>query len=231
MASNAPQARPELIAELGPLASRGWLSEQPPEFQAWALRSGRWRFYEPGQVIYDAGEPPDGLYGLAEGAMEVTFPLIAEEPVVLYRAEPGWWIGDSAVFAESPRVLSLSAATRCRVFWIPMAAARDLVERNPRYWRSFYLMSHGNAILALTVLAEALALSPKARLARTLRRMMDEEGRAHVSQIDLARLIGMTRSTLQRCLAELTECGAIATGYRSLRVVDPEALEQAARDL
>jgi CRP/FNR family transcriptional regulator, cyclic AMP receptor protein len=64
------------------------------------------------------------------------------------------------------------------------------------------------------LLAEALALSPRARLARTLLRL-SEDGAVHASQQDLARLIGMTRSTLQRSLGELVEAGAIETRYRS----------------
>ncbi len=229
--SDGRSSAPEPSSSLSPLSERGWLSEQPAEFQDWAARHGRWRFYETRQVLYDAGEQPDGLYGLAEGALEITLPLVGEEGVTLYRAEPGFWIGDSAVFAQATRLISVGAAARSRVFRIPAAPARELVERDPRYWRAFYQLSHVNVALAMTVLAEALSLSPRARLARTLQRLIGDRGTVEISQGDLARVIAMTRSTLQRSLAELTEAGAIETGYRSVAVRDPAALDRAARDL
>ena len=74
-------------SDLAPLDGVGWLAQQPPAFRDWAAATGRWRRYREGQVLYDAGDPSDGLYGLADGSLDVTFPLVAEEPVTLHRAE------------------------------------------------------------------------------------------------------------------------------------------------
>jgi CRP-like cAMP-binding protein len=222
-------SRADGAADFAPLAERGWLAEQPADFRDWVARSGRWRRYDAGQVLYDAGEPPDGLYGLAEGALEITLPLVGDEPVTIHRAEPGFWIGDAALLANGARLVSVGAAAPSRVFRIPAAAVREVVVRRPEYWHAFYTLSYINVATAITLLAEALSLSPRARLARTILRLSDADGAVQASQHDLARLIGMTRSTLQRSLAELAEAGAIATGYRSLTVRDRVALEHAAR--
>jgi CRP-like cAMP-binding protein len=45
-----------------------------------------------------------------------------------------------------------------------------------------------------------------------------------VTQDDLAHLVGVTRGTLRRCLAELASLGAIEIQYRKLRVLDPAIL-------
>jgi CRP-like cAMP-binding protein len=216
--------------DLSPLTERGWLAEQPADFQEWVGRSGRWRTYDARQVLYDAGDPPDALYGLAEGALEITLPLVGDEPVTIHRAEPGFWIGDAALLANGPRLVSIGAAAASRVFRVPAAAVREAVVRRPDYWHAFYHLSYINAGTAVTLLAEALALSPRARLARTILRLSEAGGAVQASQADLARLIGMTRSTLQRSLTELAEAGAIETGYRTLAVRDRTALERAARD-
>ena len=78
--------------------------------------------------------------------------------------------------------------------------------------------------MALTLLAEALSLSPRARLARLLLRLADAERRVHGNQDDFGRLIGMTRSSARRALTSLGEAGTIRTGYRSLEIVDVEGL-------
>ncbi|MBA2126525.1 hypothetical protein DLM45_09865 [Hyphomicrobium methylovorum] len=103
------------IAKLTPLDQLGWLAEQPKEFMNWASEIGRWRRYGAGQFVYQAGDPSDGIYGLADGSLEITFPLVAEEPVSVYRAEVGFWIGDAAELASVPRIVSLMAATESRL--------------------------------------------------------------------------------------------------------------------
>ena len=55
----------------------GWLAQQPPAFRDWVAVAGRWRRYQRDQVPYDAGDPSEGLYGLADGALDIT---LAEEP-------------------------------------------------------------------------------------------------------------------------------------------------------
>jgi CRP-like cAMP-binding protein len=102
---------------------------------------------------------------------------------------------------------------------------RTLVTEQPEAWEPFYQLSHANAMTAVNLLAEVLALTPRARLARIIRRHADEARVVKVRQEDLARLLGMTRSSLQRALAGLVEAGAIAPGYGQLVVLDRGRLE------
>lgn len=216
-------ARPSPLA---PLDRIGWLAAQPAELQAWVARNGRWRSLQAGQVVYDAGDAPDGLYGLAAGALNITLPFVLDEPVALYRAEAGFWIGDSALLAGTTRLVSVSAALPSRVLFVAAAPLQELLGRRPEFWRAFYELSHGNFAVALDLLAESLALSPKARIARHLIRLAGSDGVAPVGQEDLARVIGVTRTTLSRAIRDLTDAGVIATGYRHIAILDRAALER-----
>jgi CRP-like cAMP-binding protein len=213
-------------AKLGPLAERGWLATQPPEIQDAIAERGRWVVCPAGRVLYAAGDEPDGLYGLAEGALEATLPFVGEEPVTIHRAEPGFWIGESALLARTSRLLTIEAAIESRVFRVPAAAIRALVAERPQFWHAFYDLSHLNSSLAVQLLAEALSLTPRARLARHLLRLSDEAGRVRARQDELARLIGMTRSSLQRTLSGLEEGGAIRRGYAGITILDRARLER-----
>ena len=144
--------------------------------------------------------------------------------MTLHRAEPGYWIGEAAPMAGAPRLVSLSAALDSRVFHIPVAALRDLLAREPGCWRNLYEQSFDNLTVAVTLLAETLSLSPRARLARLVIRLADAEGRVRGNQDDFGRLIGMTRSSVRRALASLVDAGMVRTGYRWLEIVDPERL-------
>ena len=219
------QFAPSSAAVLGVLAERGWLADQPESLRDWVARNGRWKTYERGQVIYSFGDPAEALYGLGEGAVEVTLPLVGEEEVTLHRAELGFWIGEAAVLARVPRVISLQAATDCRLFRVPGKALRGLLDRQPELWPGFCALSLQNTATALQLLAEALSLSSRARLSRVLLRLSATEPRVEASQFDLARLIGMNRSSLRRALASLEECGAIQPQYGSIVVLDRQMLE------
>jgi len=216
--------------QLGVLGEVGWLSQQPPDFQAVVARLGRWREFRPKEIIYLAGSAPDGLYGLAAGTLEISFPLVGEEQVTVHRAEPGFWIGEAAILASQDRFITLTAATPVKVLFVSRIELRRLIEADPRHWGAFYEQSVGNQIITLTLLAEVLSLTPRARVARLLLRLADAEGVVTGNQEDLARLLGMTRSSIRRVITNLAESKLIATGYSSLRILDHGGLEGLVRE-
>lgn len=219
------QSGGEKLRQLGSLTERGWLSDQPDDFQARMVDAGRWVEFERGQLLYDVGDPPEALYGLGSGALEVSLPVRADDFVTIYRAEPGFWVGNSGLLAGTTRSISVRSAARSRVFRIPAAAIRTILRDQPGDWQSFYMLSHINATTLARILAETLSLTPRAHFARILLRLADKEGHVRMTQEDLARLAGMSRATFRRAFAELIDLGVIETGYGDLRVMNPVALQ------
>lgn len=211
-------------ASLVPLDRVGWLAEQEDDFRAFVLREARWRQYDAGQFVYHAGDPPDGLYGLASGALDITFPLVAEEPVTVHRAEVGFWIGDNAEFAEHGRLVSIMAAVPSRLLHLPGRPLRRLLAEQPRHWRAIYRLSSRNVETAIRALSEALALTVRARVCRRLLALAVQSSEVPITQSELATLVGVTRATLQRCLSDLAGEGGIERRYGSVCVSDPAVL-------
>jgi CRP-like cAMP-binding protein len=211
---------------LGILAKTGWLARQSGEFQTLIARLGRWREHKAGEVIYLAGEVADSMIGLGTGIVEVTFPLVSDEPVVIHRAEPGFWTGEMCVLPGQARMISLAAATDVRVFTVPASSIQRMLSEEPCHWGPFYDLSLSSSRIAVTLLAEALSLSPRARVARILLRLASTDGAVPGSQEDLGRLLGMTRSSVRRALASLIDLGAVESGYGRLSVRDRAALER-----
>ena len=54
--------------------------------------------------------------------------------------------------------------------------------------------------------------------------LSDRNGNAVITQDELAKLLGVARPTLRRCLADLETQGAIKTQYGKLRVIDASVL-------
>lgn len=214
---------------LSSLPSEGWLHEQPLEFQIRMALAGRWITVPRGGMIYTIGDAPDALFGLGEGLLDVSIAIGGDEEVTIYRARPGFWIGDSALLAETNRGVTVSAATECRVFRIPISALRRILAENPDDWPCFFRLSHRNTMLALRVLAETLSLPPRIRFARMLLRLESDDGTVRVTQEELGRMAGMSRAAFRRAFSTLIEVGAVRTDYGILRIVDHAALERAAQ--
>ena len=215
---------PIRVTDIAPLDAVGWLSEQPPSFQDWAKRHACWRTYAAGQFVYHAGDPTDGIYGLAEGGLEISFPLLAEEQVTLYRAEIGFWIGDNAELAETPRVVTVRAVCPSRLLHLPSAAIHTLLAEHPHHWREFYRLNSRNTSTAVVLLSEALALTFRARVCRRLLMLADDSDDVSITQEDLGRVIGAARTTLRRCLTDLEQRGAVELRYRRVVIVNRAVL-------
>lgn len=206
--------------DIGPLDRLGWLADQTEDFRAWVATVGRWRNFDGGQFLYHAGDDSDGIYGLASGGLELTFPLLAEEQVAIHRAEVGFWIGDAAQLSGRPRMVSLVASGRTRVLHIHSRDIRALLEQRPDHWRAFYDLSARNIQTAMLLLSEVLSLTVKARVCRRLAALAERDPDVQITQDDLAKLVGVTRATLRRVLRELADEGGVETGYRNLRILD-----------
>jgi CRP-like cAMP-binding protein len=209
---------------IAPLDQVGWLAQEAEALREWAAKVGHWRVFESGQLIYGYGEPSNGLYGLGSGSLELTFPLVRDEPVLLHLAEVGFWIGDAAELASNPRMVSLSAAARSRVLHLPSRAIQILLAAKPEYWSAFYRLSGINFRTLARQYAEALSLTLRARVCRHLLRLAEAPTVVEITQDELASLLGVARGTLRRCLTELENLGAIERRYRNLRILDAAIL-------
>lgn len=150
--------------------------------------------------------------------------------VTLHRAGPGLWGGDSALFADGPRLVSLTAHSDCLVFAIPGSVLKRHISRRPRDLLYFYRLNHRNFELALSALADAIALPPRTRFARLLLRLAQADELIRATQAELGKLAGMSRAAFRCSLAELLAAGVVRTEYGKVRITDRVALEaEAAR--
>jgi len=195
------------------------------------MASASWRRVSPDGVVYLAGDEPDGLYGLAAGAVDLAVPIMGSEPVSISRGEPGFWVGEAAVLAGTRRVLSLCAIQPSTLVFVPRNKLIARLRQRPDWWQPFYELSHANTTLAINLLAEVLALSPRARIARLLLRLGGDSGVIGGRKEDLGRLIGLPRSSFNRELKHFFAEGIIESGYTSIKILRPDALEALKNDL
>lgn len=210
------------------LATMGWLADESAAFRERILSMGRMVRFARGKVLYTVGDPPDAIFGIAAGHVDLSLPVAADEEVLIYRAGPGFWIGDSALLARTDRGLTITAVTDCDVFRLPGPVIRAHLAGTPDDWPALFRLNHRNTMLSVSIFAELLSLPPAARFARTLLRVADPDGVVNATQEDLARLTGMSRASVRRAMADLVRSGVIQTGYGEMRIVDEGRLREEA---
>ena len=210
------------------LCRTGWFSEQPEDFQNRIKALAHWRRFRAGENLYEVGDRADAVFGLEDGLVDVAIPISSDEMVNIWRAKPGFWVGDSALFSDNPRGVSLTANVDSLVLVISGGALRRHFSETPHDIVFFYKLSYVNVMLALSVLSEVIALPPRARFSRMLLRMASDDGVVRVTQAELGSMAGMSRAAFRRAFSELIGSGVLRTEYGAVRIVDREALSREA---
>jgi len=218
----------DLSAALAVAAERGWFSERSEDRQAALAKLARLCRHDSGEALYHYGDPPNGLFGLVSGALDIVVPRSDGLEVTIHRAEPGFWVGELAIFAHKTRRVSVFAAAPTLTLHIPNAALRQLVRDEPRFYEDFYELVEANFANALQLLANLTTPTSEQRVANrlVLHDSLKPKAQAalHISQAKLAELVALSVPTLQRVLRRLQEKGLIEVGYGHIRVVDRKKL-------
>jgi CRP-like cAMP-binding protein len=221
----APLSLPDAWSKL---AKTGWLGARSPETRKLLRPFARLRGFDAGEVLYRADDLPNGVFGLVEGALEIAVPGMNGEEGLFHRAEPGFWIGDLALFAGQRRLVTIRAAGRCTVVHLPQEALASVTAQHPGVTRDFYELSHENMRTALQLLANLAIQSADSRIA--LRLLMHDNALGsrgdwiRLSHDALSQLVAVSPKTVCRTLAHLQQLDLIETGYGRIRVIDHDAL-------
>ena len=210
------------------LLATGWLAERAPAVQTLLLSGAQRRRFEKGEQVYAVGDPADGLYGLISGSFEITVPGDDGVETLIHRADTGFWIGDLALFADQPRLVSIAATAPTETLFLPQPFIRNAVTQNTDLLRDFYDLTHANMALALRLIANLSVCQSERRLGLRLLHYSelsgDHDGWLKLSQDHLASLVAVSLPTLQRILRRFADEGLVELSYRKLRVSDPERL-------
>ncbi|WP_420587049.1 Crp/Fnr family transcriptional regulator [Ruegeria sp.] len=210
------------------LRETGWFSNRPEAFQRDLLECGSAKSFEAGETLYHHGDASNGIFAVLSGGVQITAPADDGQEFVLHREGAGFWVGDLALFADAPRLVSVVTTRDTKTLFFPTARITTLVQKNPAYIRDFYALSHENMQTALRIMANLAVNGSEKRL--VLRLLHLEEGTSKsddwilVSQEELAQMIAVSQPTLHRSLHRLADLGLIELGYSRVRLKDKRAL-------
>ncbi|MEQ9225672.1 MAG: Crp/Fnr family transcriptional regulator [Parvibaculum sp.] len=209
------------------LSREGWLKDQPADFRNDVFRRGKILRLSAGAAVFHQGdEPPSGIYAVLEGNLFGFYYLGEDEKLLLWTIAPGAWFGEAVLFDRAPRPFEVSAATEASLFFLPTAGFNDLISADPRNYLPFAKLLTENLRSNFRGLVSA-RLSARERAARAFLRLARAHGRpadtavtldVHLSQSDIASLVGVSRQYMNELLADWQKEGLIEVTGGIIRI-------------
>lgn len=214
------------------LRAEGWLSRCPAEMQDAVLDAAIIRTACPGTEFVHGGEARGGLFAIARGTAEISFPSGHPDTRAIHVAHAGFWGGYKCLIGQ-PRFISLTA--RSDILWalVPISALERLLSIYPGWWRFILLMADELNDTLNAAYSDSTRQDSHVRACATLLRLAGcrhtdppagHEPEVRLSQADLAAMAVMSRNTFNGIVGELVEQGLVELGYRSIRLRRPAAL-------
>jgi len=215
------------------LSNLGWLSKEPDVFRTRLLNDARVQSFEPGQVVFEVGDPAHSLIGLAAGTFEVSVEHPHFHLQLLLVARPGAWLGQAAAYgSDRRRSVSVRAKTKSSTIVVSRQKIEAMIKEDPLSLRSFAHLSElhlRESVRTIIELSQRNSFSKVCARLFSLGVSLVHGGNTSPIEIpvthdEFASLCGISRKTLERVLTELKQNSVIDVHYRSITILDLKKL-------
>lgn len=212
-------------------ATRGWLTEHPPEFRSLLLGEAVPVEARPGTFVFRRDDESNGLYGIVSGAIGVEGGHRRQTPLLGHVMRRGEWFGIKALLHGGRRELSYRAIEPTSLVFIPRAQLVPLMQKDPAVAvRVGQLAEIGNR-LGAWIARDLLTPDAGKRLAAVLYRVLgggevapDDPQGFWLTRQQLGEMANLSRHHVGRKLSAFEARGWISCGYNRIKLLDAEAL-------
>jgi CRP/FNR family transcriptional regulator, cAMP and macrophage regulator len=183
--------------------------------------------FRQGQVAFEAGQRPDGVWIIVQGLVELAVD-VGGRHLVAAVVGAGDVFGDVALFGGRGAHCTARALDPATCLLLPDLVLARLITRHPaiaRLWlEGLATRFVGSQLRFLHTLAGPLVR----RLAQVLLHE-ERDGAIRLTQATLAGMLGIPRPSVNRALQQLESAKVIDRNYRLIRVIDPARLGRIAK--
>lgn len=197
----------------------------------------RHRHFRRNEVIFHQGDPGDALHVITEGAVKILLPSPEGEEAIIATLKEGDFFGELALLDGQPRSATATAVEPTETLSLPRDIFRELVEKHPEL-RDALFAALATLLRRITKHVEELHfLDLAGRLAARIAQLARQAQPGATRQIeldwpytqsDLAAMIGGTRQSVNRLLADLIDDGIVRLEHERLVITDLDALDRRA---
>ncbi|HEY8608027.1 MAG TPA: Crp/Fnr family transcriptional regulator [Noviherbaspirillum sp.] len=217
---------------LGTMRAGSWFHGLPAALQDCLGQLAQVRRLEGGTLLFSRGDPPDGLYCVAEGAVRIASTSPSGKEALLALVEPPHWFGEIALFDGQSRTHDAWAEGPTVLLHIPQDALLAALRGCPEWWRDFGLLLSQKLRATFLVLEDWALLPAAGRLARRLVAIAEGYGEwkdrtrrtIQVSQEQLALMLSLSRQSVNQILRQWEARGVVRLSRGGIEIVDVAAL-------
>ncbi|MBO0803914.1 MAG: Crp/Fnr family transcriptional regulator [Nocardiopsaceae bacterium] len=191
-----------------------------------------------GEHLFHEGEDGDALYVVLDGKVKLTRAAADGRENLLGVIGPGEMFGELSLFDPRPRTSSVSAVTDAVLASLKHEALLGWLRERPEVSMHMLRALVQRLRQANDVVADLVFTDVPGRVAKNLLNLAERFGTAepdglHVhhdlTQEELAQLVGASRETVNKALADFAARGWLQISARSVLILDVERLRKRAR--
>ncbi|GAB5488465.1 MAG: Crp/Fnr family transcriptional regulator [Parasphingorhabdus sp.] len=216
----------KLLSVPSQLGATGFMKALPADVRTGLMERGQNRAFARGQIIQQRGDPGTEFWHVMSGTVQIGRYSEDGEWTMFAVLGAGESFGEQAFLGEFPRMVDAVAGSDCTVIRIGEAELQHLLDTKPQAAR-ILLKTMAHTVQQVFDLVEAeRRLSTQERLAQALARLCGKMNNfdIHMTQQELADLIGVSRVSLGKALSDLADKKMVVRGYGKLTIPSYEDL-------
>jgi CRP/FNR family cyclic AMP-dependent transcriptional regulator len=194
--------------------------------------------YPRGSAIFSEGELGDRLYIIIEGKVKVGRHSPDGRENLLAVMGPADMFGELTVFDPGPRTSTAVAVTDVRLATMDRGALRDWINKRPEIAEQLLRVLARRLRRTNNALADLIFTDVPGRVAKALLQLARQFGKQEngnlrvthdLTQEELAQLVGASRETVNKALADFGQRGWLRLEGKSVLILDADRLSRRAR--
>ena len=191
-----------------------------------------------GHTLFQEGEPGDRLYVVTEGKIKLSHASGDGRESVLMVLGPGDMFGELSLFDPGPRTATAIAVTDSKVLGLGNTDLNPWLAGRPEVAQSLLQALAHRLRRTNETMSDLVFADVPGRVAKALLELGDKFGTKtadgmyvhhDLTQEELAQLVGASRETVNKALADFASRGWLKLETRSVEILDIERLAKRAR--
>jgi CRP/FNR family cyclic AMP-dependent transcriptional regulator len=199
------------------------------------LWSARCRMVAAGEIVFLRDDPTDGLYGVLSGSVLIVVDSAEGKELVLNKHGAGEFFGEVSLLDGEGRSATAVAYEPSRLVHIDRDRLLAFLKQRPDALMRIVKLLCARMRRVTRMVEESIFLDVSTRLARQIVALTDARvpthehaatATLHLSQNDLARMLGVSREIIGKQLTAWRDSGVVELGRRRLTIRDAGALKR-----
>lgn len=191
-----------------------------------------------GTTLFSEGEPGDSLYIVLTGKVKLGRKSSDGRENLVAVMGPADQFGELSLFDPGPRTATAVVVTDARLARLPKAALTRWVQERPQIGMQLLRVVARRLRRTNTMLADLIFVDVPGRVAKQLLQLAQRFGSVDGGQLrvthdltqeELAQLVGASRETVNKALADFAQRGWLRLEGKSVVILDRERLARRAR--